>query len=79
MADLPMPKRDIFTPSVKRYLVAGSDVEEDAIHELVKVIFENRLDLAHSNVTVGCHNKSSGCQWSKLAASPWRCTVLRSG
>ncbi len=42
---LPMPKRDIFTPSVKRYLVAGADVADESIHELVKIIFENRLDL----------------------------------
>ncbi|MEE9313860.1 MAG: TAXI family TRAP transporter solute-binding subunit [Rhizobiaceae bacterium] len=41
----PMPVRNIITPSVHRLLVAGVEVEEEAIHELVKVIFENRLDL----------------------------------
>ncbi|MEE9375184.1 MAG: TAXI family TRAP transporter solute-binding subunit [Rhizobiaceae bacterium] len=43
--DGPLPARDIVTPSVQRLLVAGVNVEEAAIHELVKIIFENRLDL----------------------------------
>lgn len=42
---LPMPKKDIVTPSVHRLLVAGSDVDEDAVHDFVKAIFENKLDL----------------------------------
>ncbi len=41
----PLPVRDIVTPSVHRLLVAGASVDEGAVHELTKVIFENRLDL----------------------------------
>lgn len=42
---LPLPKEDVITPSLHRLLVAGADVDEDLIYELVRVIFENRLDL----------------------------------
>ena len=42
---LPLPKENVTVPSLKRVLVAGAHVDEDAIHELVRVIFENRLDL----------------------------------
>ena len=42
---LPLPKENVIVPSLKRVLVAGAHVNEDAIYELVRVIFENRLDL----------------------------------
>ncbi len=41
----PLPVRDIMTPTVHRLLVAGAAVDEDAVHELTKIIFNNRLDL----------------------------------
>ena len=41
----PLPAQDIVTPSVKRLLVAKEDANPEAITELVRVIFENRLDL----------------------------------
>ena len=42
---LPLPNEDVKVPSLKRVLVAGAHVDEDAVQELVRVIFENRLDL----------------------------------
>ena len=42
---LPLPKESVVVPSLKRVLVAGAHVDEEAIYELVRVIFENRLDL----------------------------------
>ena len=41
----PLPAQDITTPSLNRLLVASSKADEDAIYELVKTVFENRLDL----------------------------------
>jgi len=41
----PLPLRDIKTASINRLLVARDDADHDAIKELVRVIFENRLDL----------------------------------
>jgi TRAP-type uncharacterized transport system substrate-binding protein len=42
---LPLPAENVVVPSLKRVLVAGAHVDEDAVYELVRVIFENRLDL----------------------------------
>lgn len=42
---LPLPKTDIVVPGLNRLLVAGDWVEEEAIRELVDVVFSNRLDL----------------------------------
>ena len=42
---LPLPAENIVVPSLNRLLVAGDWVEEEAIRELVDVIFSNRLDL----------------------------------
>ena len=41
----PLPLKDIPTVSLHRLLVARAETPEDAINELVRVIFENRLDL----------------------------------
>ncbi len=41
----PLPVKDIITPSLHRLLVARADIDEEAIRELVRVIFENKLDL----------------------------------
>ncbi len=42
---VPLPKEDVATPSLNRLLVTAADTDEELIHELVRVIFENRLDL----------------------------------
>ena len=41
----PTPPRDVETGSVTRVLVTRSDIEEEAIRELARVMFEHRLDL----------------------------------
>ena len=41
----PLPLKDITTASLHRLLVARSGVEADAIKQLVRLIFENKLDL----------------------------------
>ncbi|EFL89665.1 TAXI family TRAP transporter solute-binding subunit [Ahrensia sp. R2A130] len=42
---LPLPKGDIVVPGLNRLLVAGDWVDEEAVRELVNIIFSNRLDL----------------------------------
>lgn len=42
---MPLPDREVVTPSLNRMLVASSTADEEAIYELVKTVFENRLDL----------------------------------
>lgn len=41
----PTPRLDTVTSTVTRTLVTRGDIEPDAIHELTRVLFENRLDL----------------------------------
>ena len=55
----PLPVRDIITPSVHRLLVAGASVDENAVHELTKVIFDNRLDLLIRMSLFFCDNQSA--------------------
>ena len=42
---IPVPAIDTLTSSVDRILVARNDVSEDAVRELTRIMFENRLDL----------------------------------
>ena len=42
---MPLPVSDVVTPSLNRMLVASASADEEAVYELVKTIFENRLDL----------------------------------
>lgn len=41
----PTPRREIKTAIVNRVLVSRSNVDEGAIHELTRILFEHRLDL----------------------------------
>ena len=41
----PLPATDIQTPTLQRLLVAHAGVPEDAVRELVRIMFENKLDL----------------------------------
>ncbi|MFD0916657.1 TAXI family TRAP transporter solute-binding subunit [Pseudahrensia aquimaris] len=41
----PLPVKDIETATLQRLLVARDDADEDAVNELVNIIFEKRLDL----------------------------------
>lgn len=43
--DAPTPSREIVSAAVNRILVTRSDVDETAIRELTRVLFEHRLDL----------------------------------
>ena len=43
--DPPLPPRDIGSAALHRLLVARDDAEPDAVAELTRVVFENRLDL----------------------------------
>lgn len=42
---MPLPRKDVVTPSLNRMLVASAVADEEAVYELVKTVFENRLDL----------------------------------
>ncbi|MEL6436989.1 MAG: TAXI family TRAP transporter solute-binding subunit, partial [Pseudomonadota bacterium] len=41
----PVPSNDIPTSAVERILVSRSDISDDAIRELTRILFEHRLDL----------------------------------
>ena len=45
VGNTPTPRRNVETGSVTRILVSRSDVDPDAIRELTRIMFENRLDL----------------------------------
>ncbi|MEO0637476.1 MAG: TAXI family TRAP transporter solute-binding subunit [Pseudomonadota bacterium] len=49
----PAPRADIATPTIRRNLVSREDVDDDAIAELTRVLFEHRLDLVTRDALAG--------------------------